>query len=128
MALWIFQMVFNLIMAALAVGWLVERRRNRMRRPQPAPAVVMTALPSVAAIVDTPAPLVDTPLRSPISTLKERSENTPTPSHMTNSAVEAYDKADRLLGQGIPLREVARQTGLSLAELQLIGKMSQKSQ
>lgn len=127
MALWIFQMVFNLIMAALAVGWLIERRRARMRRPRPAP-VVMTALPSATSMVDTPAPAVETPLRSPISTLKERPESTLNPSNATNSAVEAYDKADRLLGQGIPLREVARQTGLSLAELQLIGKMSQKSQ
>lgn len=127
MALWIFQMVFNLIIAALAVGWLLERRRSRMRRPQPT-TVVMTALPSAAAVVDTPVAVVDTPLRSPVSTLKERPENTSNPSNATNSAVEAYDKADRLLGQGIPLREVARQTGLSLAELQLIGKMSQKSQ
>ncbi len=110
-------MVFNLIIAALAVGWLIERRRARMRRPEP---LLMT--------VDTPAPSVDTPLRSPISTLKERPEHTATSSSPTSTAVEAYDKADRLLGQGIPLREVARQTGLSLAELQLIGKMSQKSQ
>ncbi len=71
---------------------------------------------------------LETPLRSPISTLKERHGGSSSVVAPSSSAVDAYDRADRLLGQGVPLREVARQTGLSLAELQLIGKMSQKSQ
>jgi len=40
---------------------------------------------------------------------------------------EAYDVAQKLMARGLDVREVSRRTGLSVAELHLIGKVSHKN-
>lgn len=43
-------------------------------------------------------------------------------------SVESYDRAAQLLARGVDTREISRLTGLSLAELQLMGKVSSRTQ
>ena len=42
--------------------------------------------------------------------------------------IEAYDRADQMMARGMDLKEISRQTGLSLAELQLMGKVGNRIQ
>lgn len=139
MTLWVFQFVFDVVVVGFMVGWLLSRKEARRRsgRTIPAAAPILAApaplTSSENAEKNVPAPrMLETPLGSPVSTLSERQApeiRAPiTSSGQTASPFDAYDKADYLLSKGLSLREVARQTGLSLAELQLIGKMSQKNQ
>jgi hypothetical protein len=43
-------------------------------------------------------------------------------------SIDAYERAEQLLARGLDPKEVSRQTGLSHAELQLIGKVSSRTQ
>ena len=146
MALWVFQLIFDLVMAGVAVNYLLSRRRSRSVRetvrtqPVPVGATTVdllltndhrTSVPATttgtAVATTSAAPALNTPLGSPLSTLTEKSSPELRPGTQA-SPLDAYEKADILLSRGVDQREVARQTGLSLAELQLIGKMAQKNQ
>lgn len=125
MALWVFQMVFNCVMAGFAVAWVLSRRRERRaERSRPVTAALPAPLPAAGASVS-PVPL-ETPLGSPVSTLSEK--RVPELRGSQATSLDAYEKADFLLSKGMSMREVSRQTGLSLGELQLIGKLAHKSQ
>jgi hypothetical protein len=124
MVFWTLQILFNLLLSAGLVVLILRVRKqetllrilqHRWADRSAADAALPVAIPQL-----------NTPLGSPTSTLSERVA----PEHRAGGSapIDAYDKADFLISRGVNLREVARQTGLSLAELQLIGKMSQKSQ
>lgn len=151
MALWVFQICFDLVMVGWLVAWLMSRKESRRQTsrlsltagaslressvdPQTKKTTVSTTLDNAPAVIvqnEKHLPqLIETPLGSTVSTVSERKspERTASASPAATSPYDAYEKADYLLTRGLSLREVARQTGLSLAELQLIGKMSQKNQ
>lgn len=157
MVLWVFQMVFNVVVGAIAFLWLRSMRQTAQRNLHPrrpeieTPVAVRNSepIPATAALVPSaglapalsptstlsaaPAPggataIVETPLGSPVSTLSERTSPELKSGSAGQRSLDAYDKAQELLARGIPMREVARLTGLSLGELQLIGKVLSRNQ
>ena len=133
MVFWTLQILFNLLLSAGLVVLILRVRKQEalLRILQHRATLVGTGAVSADRPASDPQlpvaiPQLNTPLGSPTSTLSERVA----PEHRASGSapIDAYDKADFLISRGVNLREVARQTGLSLAELQLIGKMSQKSQ
>lgn len=50
------------------------------------------------------------------------------PEPALTSHLDRYERAQNLFAQGLELREIAKQTGLSISEIQLLGKMAQKNQ
>ena len=116
MGLWVFQILFNFVLVAAAVGALIERRRlkNWERRLSALERGLNTSTEPRLAPANTPVPMIS---------LNERPEKTSS----ERSGLEAFERANVLLQKGVDMREISRTTGLSLAELQLLGKVSQRN-
>lgn len=120
MALWVFQILLNVIFVAMAWAALVERRRTRAleRRLVALEArLIGDSLPS--------GPTIQAPIAG--SNLSERTNNRPEQSGRSRESLEAYEKAGQMIARGMDPFDVSRKTGLSLAEVQLMGKVSQRS-
>jgi hypothetical protein len=137
MAIWVFQVLFDIAVLALAVSWLLNKRLARIERDRvrveshteprpalmaPAPAVSIPVEPTLGAQVTSSPP-------TGASNLSERTANAAKAAFSKEKpGFEAYEAAEQLIARGIDPREVARRTGLSLSELQLLGKISQRNQ
>jgi hypothetical protein len=158
MALWIFQALVNILLFGAALMWLLSRKRarfleaqcERVEREVESLKLALRrdglALASAAEVSKNPAGAKLAPhLPSPTSfvashslsprvqggqgSLVEKRVDQPTRKTLSKAeTADAYDKASLLLSRGMALREIARVTGLSMAELQLMGKVSQRNQ
>jgi hypothetical protein len=124
MILWILQMALNIVFGYFAFLWLVSKKRIFWLEAQI--EMLNQALDqknreaSEITKVETKEPQDRGQLIEKYMQNDPRKTNRPSP--------DAYDRADVLLARGVDLKEVARQTGLSLAELQLMGKVSARVQ
>jgi len=134
MAIWVFQILFDIALVALAVSWLLNRRLGRTDRARVSEEKIeaLSAEPVASIPVEpTVGPALGAEaLAKTSSTLSERTVNAARVafSKVEKPSFDAYETADQLIAKGVDLREVARRTGLSLSELQLLGKISQRNQ
>jgi|GEM_PF-1378038 len=116
MVLWGFQVLLNVIFVAVAWTALLYRRRVRTLERR----LAILEARSLAA-----DPVPNAKMAVPMSTnLTEREAKADTRSR---DSMEAYEKAAQLLARGSDPFEVSRKTGLSLSEVQLMGKVSQRN-
>ena len=121
MAFWILQILFDVLVGVVFFSWLLSRRRVAALETKLADfeARLLSLVPTASVPI---APKIETALGSAVSTLTEKSlMEVP-----RKASFDAYDKAEVLLNRGFDVREVAHQTGLSVSELRLIGKMNQR--
>ena len=124
MTMWIFQILVDCVLVSgivMALSWRrrivdLEREVTRLR------AGAATAVPAKSPVATSTAHVG--------SNLSERLQGQGPSLGATRRKVdpEAFEKADQLISQGIHLGEVAKRTGLSLAELHLLGKVTHRSQ
>lgn len=141
MSIWIFQAAFNVLMLVVAILWLVSRKRvefleEALRRLATKQSRLERGLEKdspeslIAKNTDKPKsnePKVD--LR--IGNLIEKKADQQISGSGTSAArlsPDAYERAATLLTQGMPPQKIARITGLSLSEIQLMNKMSTRNQ
>jgi hypothetical protein len=135
MVLWILQMLLNIVLGYFAFMWLISKKRIFWLEAQVEMlAQSLDQLSKKQSSASTPAAA-----ENPIQTQNQKStsqdrgqliekfmQNDPRKNLRPNA--DAYDRADQLLSRGVDLKEVAKQTGLSMAELQLMGKVSARVQ
>lgn len=114
MGLWIFQIGFDFLMLAIVFAWVAQRRKIKELEFQ-----IQNTAPKEDKQI-----MFNTPLGATTSTLSETSTKE---SVNSIAGYESYEKAEEMLAKGMKIQEVALKTGLSLSELQLIGKVSQRN-
>ncbi len=122
MVLWVVQMLLNALLVGVATAWIIQRRRLLVLE-----SVLRDALDELRAGGSISAgPSINTPLGVPTSTLTEKSvsSQTTSASFFGKAPSEAYRQALEYLDQGMKATEVARRTGLSGSEIQLLSKLS----
>ena len=125
--MWIFQILVDCVLVSgvvMALSWRrriadLERELIRLRAAGSVPALSKP-------IANANLSASNSSTHS--SSLSERVQGPSVAGSRRKVDPEAFEKADQLISQGIHLGEVAKRTGLSLAELQLLGKVTQRSQ
>jgi hypothetical protein len=120
---WILQSLLNIVLVGLAVSYIFQKRRLLRLEGQLQRALNTLSSGTVEKI--------NTPLGSATSTLSERRASDPedrataaqSSSPSLNPATR-YALAQKLIGQGLSLHDVARKSGISEAELGLLRKIS----
>ena len=123
MAFWIFQILIDVGTAALALLWIDSRRRIDFLEYEITELKKLNHMGPAMSEDFAQEPRIETSLGASISTLSEKSWN-----ESEKPSFDAYEKAAWLLSKDTNLKEVAKQTGLSLSELHLLGKMAQRNQ
>lgn len=134
--LWVIQALLNLALGFFAFQWLVARKRmnwmeaeiEMLHQKQSSQSVAVLEAPKPEPTKDLVAETKNqnaSQNHTPHSNLVERRVSQE-PRKVVRPGAEAYERADSLLARGTPLPEVARQTGLSIAELQLLGKVTHR--
>lgn len=121
---WVLQGLIDISLVALAVSYIIQRRRFLELEGQLERALSRLDLtPSRSAPFETK---INTPLGSALSTLSER-KAAPTDGDTTSlSTTGRYALAQKLLGEGHSLSDVAKRTNISETELALLRKLSPK--
>jgi hypothetical protein len=121
---WVLQGLIDISLIALAVSYIIQRRRLLELEGQ-----LQRALSRLEAGVPGATSLernINTPLGSALSTLSER-KAAPTDSDTTSLSTSGrYALAQRLLVEGHSLGDVAKRTSISETELALLRKLSPK--
>jgi hypothetical protein len=125
-ALWVFQILLNVAFVFIAWNGLLYRRR--IQRLEARLAILeggkiqnSIAQPAMGASRE---PVIE---RKPIATTSLTEREAKPEAKRSRESMEAYEQASQLLARGVDPREIARKTGLSLSEVQLMGKVSQRS-
>ncbi len=115
-------MLLNALLVGVALAWVIQRRRLLALE-----SLLKDALDELRAAGNlSSGPVLNTPLGTPTSTLTEKSvsSQTTSSSFFGKAPSEAYRQALEYLDQGLKATEVARRTGLSGSEIQLLSKLS----
>ncbi len=119
---WVLQGLIDISLVALAVSYIIQRRRLLELEGQ-----LMIALTRLDLGASRAVPLetnINTPLGSALSTLSER-KAAPTDSDTTSlSTTGRYALAQKLLQEGHSLSDVSKRTSISETELALLRKLS----
>ncbi len=130
MNFWIVQLIFNGLATAALLLLFVQKRKIFSLEKEVAflkaqwlfsfdPDIVRKE-PSVneVKLLPEPAEIIS-------SSLAEK--EMPSPSGIPSLQLDRYEMAQSLFSKGVDLREISKQTGLSISEIQLLGKMVQKN-
>lgn len=129
MTLWLIQMVLNALLVGLAIAWVLQRRRLLKLEDE-----LQRVLEELRMGVDrfVPSSAIETPLGAPTSTLSEKSLDAGQAVGLTSffgrAPSESYRQALEFLERGMRASEVARRTGLSGSEIQLLSKLHQNAE
>jgi hypothetical protein len=122
---WVLQALIDVFLVALAVSYLIQRRRLLQLEKQLEASLQRF---SSGDLLQQQDPAINTPLGSATSTLSER-QASPDDSDTTALTTSGrYALARKLLGEGRPLGEVSKRTGISETELVLLRKFTQSTQ
>jgi hypothetical protein len=112
----------------VGVGLLCLLYRRRIRDLEARVELCSSQIRDLQAQSATTLP-VPVATEAPAGTLMERKDMPERQDRRSERpSIDAYERAEQLLAKGLDTKEVSRQTGLSLAELQLIGKVSSRTQ
>jgi hypothetical protein len=119
---WVLQGLIDISLVALAVSYIIQRRRLLELEGRLTSALSRLDLGASGAVpVETN---INTPLGSALSTLSER-KAAPTDSDTTSlSTTGRYALAQKLLQEGHSLGDVSKRTSISETELALLRKLS----
>jgi len=125
MVIWTLQIVFDLMVFALVVYFLAQRRKFLELQSQ----MARMEFEMKRGLAPTPSVLTSAPAQ-PSALLPSTSlnEKKPVEEAKPKDVFEAYETAEGLIAKGIDIKEIAKKTGLSLSELQLMGKFTQRNQ
>jgi hypothetical protein len=138
MAMWTFQILLDLLLGTSLVYLLLERRRARLvsehqKSVKGGTSPLLSASPGShysalnepqVSLASSLAPEVPSQVATGSTLTEKKMEST----IRNSSSFESYDRAEECLRKGMPIREISRLTGLSLSEIQLLGKVSNRPQ
>jgi hypothetical protein len=126
MILWVLQMLLNLVLSYFAFLWLVSKKRIAWLEAQL--EILNQTVIHLNSQKNGTIPKDSEPSEVAVDRgqLIEKFLQSSDPRKSFRPSPEAYDRADQLLSRGTDLKEVAKQTGLSVAELQLMGKVASR--
>ncbi len=139
--IWAFQILLDVCLVALAVAYILQGRRllalekdlrrtlqKLATRENNDTSVIRESAKEVIAVASSEIEAINTPLGETTSTLSERKASDMRAEEVNHSIAlsqsSKYALARKLLAEGLPLNSVAQKSGLSEAELALLGKIS----
>jgi hypothetical protein len=133
MTLWIFQALLDVCFVGLAISWIAQRRR--LVTFEKDLHQILLQLKTLKVLPEAQLPHHAPAANTSNSSMKEKTigatsnarvhESTASGSHFAAKASnQQYRKALELLEQGVRLSEIARSTGISDSELQLLHKLN----
>jgi len=125
---WVLQGLLDVALVALAVSYVIQRRRLLALEGQLRAAISRLEGGSYGLA---PAALseaaLNTPLGAALSTLSERRASSSDSEASSLSTSGRYTLAQKMLSEGHSLGDVAKRTGISQTELVLLRKLAQSS-
>lgn len=136
MVLWLLQLAVDFLFFFMALNWLkTYRQLSRLERTVERHQKVLGEQILQACTPESSGAQAPQAKRQALlpyekagSVLSEKTVGQPRQERSARlPSLDAYDRADQLLSQGLEIAEVALRTGISVSELQLLGKIAQKN-